>query len=137
MKKLIVVLLFVFGCNAEKIVEPIPEGISGVYKSVLYEKEVLEQFKIEQTYKMQLELIQHDTDLVGKLSVDGINYSVSGTIIDNHLSLLFEKGIFDLWLDVKGNYYPLAGSCLFNGYARAIRFEKVSNLHNQGGIGEL
>jgi hypothetical protein len=124
MKKLFFVLLFVFGCNVEKVVTPTPEGISGVYRSVAYM-----DYK---SYNVKLEILQRGDDLTGTVTTDE-SYSIKGTMIrPNHARLFFSAGSLDLFLDLNGDYYPLSGQCIYKDEARPIRFEKIGKLHDQG-----
>ena len=127
MKRKILILLFLVGCSTERITEPIQDGISGVYQSVEYQEKIT-------TFTVKLEIYQRGFDVTGTLKIDEANYSVRGSLKDGHLLLESDGGLLDVWIDQRGNYYPLAGALTWMGEMRAIRFQLISLLHNQGGM---
>jgi hypothetical protein len=117
--------LLLTSCENE-ITSPAEEGISGNYKSVAYQ-EGYETFE-----NVSLELHQRSETVTGRFIDGGRKFTLQGTNINNHVYLEFSNGKLDMWIDVKGTYYPLAGSCLYDDDVRAIRFQ-LDN-HNQGKI---
>ena len=134
-----IVLSTLFGSCEDRLIQPIEEGISGIYKSVFYDEATLEKYGIKQTYDIKFEVLQRGEKLMGTIINGSQSLSMNGTIknvegISNQrVQLYYNNGNLDLFTDPKGNYYPLAGQCIYNNEARAIRFQKIAN-HDQGKI---
>jgi len=133
---LITLFVLLFGCT--QITEP-EEGVSGVYQSKMYSVEDLARLGIIQTYNIRLELLQRGNIITGVV-IDQERYLLNGTIeYDDALKVkrikaVFTYGNLDLFVNEDGSYYPLSGQCVYYSGARAIRFEKTSELHEQGKI---
>jgi len=133
-----IVLSTLFGGCEDRLVQPIEEGISGTYKSVFYDEATLKRYDIKQTYDIKFEVFQRGEVLTGNLKnnedqilpMNGTIKDVEG-ISNQRVRLYYNSGNLDLFTDPKGNYYPLSGQCIYNNEARAIRFEKIGNLHSQ------
>lgn len=146
---LFVILLFLLlGC--EKINAPQEEGITGVYQSVNYSQEDLQRLDIVQTYDLKLELLQRGNIITGQITdlQSSEKFELKGTIEYNYeletnrIQLKFAYGGLDLfengWINDKEKFatypYQFIGQCIYYSGARAIRFKKTGELHNQGKI---
>jgi hypothetical protein len=126
---ILALMLFFYGCTKDNIVEPTGDtSYSGKYENLLYGDSSSEP-------NIVLHISQKNSAVSGDGTFNGINFTFTGTLIDNHLIICFDllnTNVGDLKncnIDAYFNasYYLAGGYTLtpaLGYYTQKIRFQR-------------